>query len=222
MPETFSYTGTQLAAEVKSQFGDTGSVQINDALILRWINNGQRQIAASNPWNEKVFTTNLLADQAVYDLNTLMGALRVMNFSAVVAQDHKIDVIPWAEYQSKIASMQLAEGGERRPVLASEYGNQLTLWPSPGTTVVDGLVVYYVAWPDDLVNIGDPLTIPDRFYNALSDYVLAKALQLDENFEASAQVREQADQALAAEFQRDKMNPTDYYASVTYDDGGGW
>lgn len=222
MPETFSYTGTKLATEVKNQFGDTGSVQINDALILNWINNGLREVTKSNPWLEKVFTTGLIADQAIYDLNVLMSTARVQNFSAVVVQDRKIDVIPWAEYQSKIASQVLPEGADRTPQLASEYGGMLTLWPSPGQTVVDGIVIYYTAWPADLATLGDTLTVPDRFYNALSAYVFAKALELDENFEASQVVMEQHDKALAAEFQRDKMDPTDYYPSIVYDDGGGW
>lgn len=222
MPETFSYTGAKLASEVKSQFGDTGNVQINDALILTWINNGLREVTKSNPWNEQVLTTNLLADQAIYDLNTLMANARVQNFSAVVVDNRKLDVIPWAEYQSKIMSQTMPEGADRAPLLASEYGGKLTLWPSPGESIVDGIVIYYLAWPADLVSLGDQLTVPDRFYNALVAYVFAKALELDENFEASQVIMEQHNQALAAEFQRDKMNPTDYYPSITYDDGGGW
>jgi hypothetical protein len=218
VPETFSYTGAQLAAEVKSQFGDTGNVQINDALILRWINNGQRDIAKSNPWNEQVFTTNLLADQAVYDLNVLMGANRVQSYSSIVADNEVVQVIPWAEYLSTIASRPTPSAGDRVVMYASEYGGKLTLWPAPASSVVSGLTIYYVAWPDDLAAIGDTLTVPDRFYNALSDYVFSRALQLDENFEAAAALQESHDRAVAAELQRDKMDPTDYYPSITFED----
>jgi hypothetical protein len=218
MPETYSYTGSQLAAEVKSQFGDTGNVQVNDTLILRWINNGQRDIAKSNPWNEQVFVTNLLADQAVYDLDTLMGAERVQSYSSIVADNQVLQVIPWAEYLSTIAGRPLPSSADRDVLYASEYGGKLTVWPTPASSIVSGLTIYYVAWPADLTAIGDPLTVPDRFYNALSDYVFARALQLDENFEAAAALQESHDRAVAAEMQRDKMDPTDYYPSITFED----
>lgn len=218
MPETFSYTGSQVAAEVKAQFGDTGNVQITDTLILRWINNGQRDIAKSNPWNEQVFIDNLIADQAVYDLDALMGASRVQSYSSIVADNQVLQVIPWAEYLSSIATRPLPTSADRTPLYASEYGGKLTIWPTPSASVVSGLTVYYVAWPADLAGIGDTLTVPDRFYNALVDYVFARALQLDENFEAAAAVQESHDRALAAELQRDKMDPTDYYPSVTFED----
>lgn len=216
MPETFSYAGTKVAAEVKAQFGDTGGVQITDTHILGWINNGQRQICASNPWNEKVFTTNLLADQAAYDLNALMLASRVMSYSSIVIGDQRIDVIPWAEYILKVQGSTVPTGADRTPLIAAEYGGVLNLWPSPADSVVNGITIYYIAWPDDLVAIGDPLTIPDRFYNALSRYVLSQALELDENFEASQIVLQQHQDAVSAELQRDNMNPTDFYPAITF------
>jgi hypothetical protein len=221
VPETFTYLGTRLSAEVKAQFGDTGNVQITDAHILNWINNGQRQICASNPWNEKVFATNLLADQATYDLNALMLTDRVMNYSSIIIGDRRIDVIPWAEYLMKVQGSTPAVGSDRTPILASEYGGVLTLYPTPSASTVNGITIYYVAWPEDLAALTDQLTIPDRFYNALSRYVLSQALELDENFEAAQIVLQQHQDAVSAELQRDKMDPTDFYPAVTYD-GGDW
>lgn len=216
MPETFTYTGAKLAAEVKSQFGDTGNVQITDALILNWINNGQRQISASNAWNEKVFTTNLLADQATYDLNTLMGSSRVQSYSSIIVNNEVIEVLPWAEYLSRIANQTQPAGANRKILFASEYGGNLTLWPTPPESVVSGITIYYVAWPADLAAIGDTLTIPDRFYNALSRYVLSQALELDENFDAAQGQLQAHASALSVEAGRDLLNPTDAYPVATY------
>jgi hypothetical protein len=214
VPETFSYTGANVATEVKAQFGDTGNVQITDADVLRWINNGQRQIARDNPFNEQVFTTNLLADQSVYDLNALMASARVHSYSAIVVAGKKLQVLPWQEYMDKVAEQ---ETGSREPIIASEYGGKLTLWPTPAESVVQGLVIYYVAWPADLTAIGQTLTIPDRFYNALLAFVHSRAQQLDENYEAAGALMEEHSQAVGAELQRDKMDPVDYYPAITYD-----
>lgn len=217
MPETYSYTGQQVSREVKAQFGDTGNVQINDELILRWINNGVREIARANSYLEKVFTTNLLADQAVYDLNALMDGLRVQNYSAVVVDNVKLQILPWQEYQDRIGAAAEQPSTHRRPQIASEYGGQLTLFPTPSDSIVDGIQIYFTAWPADLAQISDTLTVPDRYYNALVAYVLAQALELDENFEAAQVKLEQHNQAVGAEMQRDKMDPTDYYPTVVFD-----
>lgn len=212
--ELFTYTGTQLSNEVKRQFGDTGNVQITDDHILNWINNGQRSISATNPFLEKVFTTNLLAGQATYDLNALMAGERVMSYSSVRADGRKLKFVPWQKYneQDMPDTSTSTDGAE----IFTEYASVLTLSPPPSESIVNGLVVYYLAWPADLTAIGNNLTIPDRFYNALSAYVFARALELDENFEAASGQLEQHSAALAVEAGRDTMSPTDFYPTISY------
>lgn len=221
MPETFTKTGTDLAAEVKAQFGDVGNVQINDTLILRWINNGAYEITASNPWNEKSLDTNLIADQALYDLNTILGSSKVQNYSSIVIDNRPIQVIPFAEYLAKISGETVEQNAERTPRLGTEYGGKLTLWPAPSQSVVSGMTIYFTAWPSAIATLAGPLPVPDRFYNALSAYVNAKALELDENYEASQVMLQQSKDSIAMEMQRDKMDPTDYYPTVTYEDAWG-
>lgn len=212
--EMFTYTGTQIALEVKRQFGDTGNVQITDDHILQWINNGQRSIAATNPFLEKLFTTNLLAGQATYDLNALMAGERVQSYSSVRAGGRKLKFVPWQKFNELDSDDPItsSDGSE----VFTEYASVLTLSPTPSESVVNGLNVYYLGWPADLVTIGANLTIPDRFYNALMQYVFARALELDENFDAAAQQLAQHTAALAVEAGRDTMNPTDFYPTISY------
>ena len=47
--EEFTLTGTDVADRVRSQFGDVSGAQLADTAILRWINDGQREIVNSNP-----------------------------------------------------------------------------------------------------------------------------------------------------------------------------
>jgi hypothetical protein len=218
VPETFTRTGTQLATEVKNQFGDVGSVQINDAMILNWINNGAREITASNPWNEQVFDTNLIAEQQTYDLNALMNADRVQNYSSITVGGNLVEVIPWAQWLNQVAAATPRAGEDRTPSIAAEYGGRLALWPTPGESVVGGLTIYYTAWPTPMVALTEALPVPDRFYNALVAYVNARALELDENFEAAQVLQQQHKDAVAMELQRDTMDPTAYYPAITYDD----
>lgn len=211
--ELYTYTGTKLALEVKRQFGDTGNVQITDDHILQWINNGQRSIAATNDFIEKSFTTNLLAGQAAYDLNTLAAGERVKSYSAVLAAGVKLRHLTYQAFLELDSSeLDPAQGTQA----FTEFGGVLTLLPAPLTTVVNGLVVNYSGWPADLAAIGDQLTVPDRFYNALHSYVFARALELDENFEAAAAQLDQHAAALAVETGREALDPTDYYPTQSY------
>ena len=212
--ELYTYTGTKLSNEVKRQFGDVGNVQISDVHILAWINNGQRAIAATNDFIEKIFTTNLLAGQAAYDLNTLMPTRRVKSFSSVVADGRRLQYVPWQEW----LTFDLTSFDDDKPWIFTEYGGTITLAPGPNASLPSALTVYLEAWPADLAAIGDPLTIPDRLYNALSDYVLAQALQLDDNFEAADAKLAQHASALAVEAGRAQANPTDFYPMQTYMD----
>jgi len=211
--ELYTYTGSKLALEIKNQFGDTGGVQITDAMILQWINNGQRSIAATNPILERTFQTNLLAGQTAYDIDTLMSSARLMSFSSVLAGDAKLKFVTWEKFLEGDWS-DIATAGS--PQIFTEYGGKLTIYPAATESVVNGLTIYFIAWPADLVSIGDPLTIPDRFYNALSKYVFAQALELDENFDAAAAQLEAHASALSVEAGRDNLNPTDAYHTATY------
>lgn len=223
MPDLFTYTGADVASEVKSQFGDTGGVQITDVHLLRWINNGQRSIASATPILEQVFVTNLLANQTVYDLNSLMAAERMQSYSSIMANGRKLEIVPWSKYQALIAGdPAVTTYPAGTPAVASEYGGKLSIWPQSSASVVGGLVVYYIAWPDDLQDISEPLTIPDRFRNALVAYVLGKAYELGEDFEASASQLEQHNTGITLELQRDSMNPTDFYPTITYDERDLW
>jgi hypothetical protein len=212
--ELYTYNGTKLADEVKRQFGDVGTVQITDTHILAWINNGQRSIASTNNFLELAFTTNILAGQGVYDLTALIAGARIKSYSSVTAYGRRLKFVPWSEW----ITMDLTSFDDDKPWVYTEYGSIITVAPAPNESVPNALTVYYEGWPADLAAIGDPLTIPDRFYNALVSYVFARALELDENFEAAQQQLEQHAAALSAEAGREASNPTDFYPTQGYED----
>ncbi len=211
--ELYSYTGSDLALEVKRQFGDTGNVQITDDHILRWINNGQRSIASTSPFLEATFTTNLLAGQAEYNLNALMAASRVQSYASVVANGRKLRFVAWQKYLDDDFRDDFDDDD---PWVYTEFAGKITLVPAPQDSVPAGLTIYFMQWPADLEAIADDLTVPDRYYNSLVAYVLARALELDENFDAAANQLQQHASALAVEIGRDQLNPTDAYPFVTY------
>ena len=214
--EIYSLTGTRLSTDVKDKFGDTGNVQITDAMILRWINNGVRSIVAQNPFLKMTAQTNLIAGQNVYSLGESFTTARVMQWDSITVQGRPLQFLPWAEFQKIIAGTPAAEA-EGRPTIASDFGGTLTLWPVPNETIANGLVLYFSAYPAEMADIAATLPLPDRFYNALLDYVHAQALELDDNFEAAQAKYAQHEVHVQRQFNREDRIATAFYPTMVMD-----
>ena len=222
-PETYTYTGDQLGLQVKQKFGDTGSVQITDPMLLGWINNGARQIAQQNPFIEGIAQTGLIAGQNVYDLVALFTTQKMAEIVQIVLNGKSLDLIPFSEFQAVIINDQAFVGGVAqgvpvsRPTVGSIFAQKLNLWPTPGITLANGISIYYKAYPADLAVITGKITVPDRFYNALFDYVMAQALELDENFSASQIKLSHFQDDVRREWDRENFSPTDFYSGMMMD-----
>lgn len=216
--EVYSFTGAQLAQQVEEKFGDAGNVQITRSMQLGWINNGIRAITEQIEMLEKVVSTPLIAGQSVYDLAALFGTQRIITVSLVTVAGTSIELIGFAEFQKLIT-----DGGnltgvpQTNTAVGTMFADKLTLWPTPNKTVANGLTIYCEVSPAPLATINDALTIPDRLYNSLFDYVMAQALELDENFEASQVKLAHHQQSLQRNFEKETRSPNAFYPSITPD-----
>jgi len=219
--ETYTYKAARIAQDVKDKFGDVGSVQINDQMLLRWINDGMRAVVAQNPVIKRVLSGNILAGQALYDFTTVFPSSRVLAYDSMTYRTKPLKIVPFSEFQAYIADRDRLGDSAGEPTIMTMFGDTMTLWPTPSETVANGLTCYLSIYPEDVVNLESVLPLPDRFYNALADYVLAQAFELDENFDAAAQKRQHFDIANQREFGREDRNPTDFYSTITpsVDDG---
>lgn len=216
MIEQYSYTGERVATEVLDKSGDAGNAQITRAMLLVWINNGIRSISAQHGFLEGAASTNLLAGIGTYDMATLFAAQRVQSYAAITVSGRPLKLITFGEYTALLAANERTDD-TGTPQVGMVRGTMLTVWPVPDTTVAAGLTLYYSALPEDLTDLADTLTLPDRFYNALVDYVTAQALELDENFEAAQVKMAQHEAGVRREFEREHISPTDFYPTITWD-----
>lgn len=217
MLETYSYTAGMVAQDVRDKFGDTGNVQITDPMLIRWINNGQREIASSTPFLEKVGQTALVAGQSVYDLTALFAAGRMQQLSTVMLNGNYAKIIQWADFQNELAQMSAQTQTSDSVTTVAIYADKLNVWPIPTTTVANGITLYYTALPADVAALTDTLTVPDRFFNALDDYVLAQALELDENFQAGQVKLGHYKDRMIQQLSKLHETPSDFYAVVGSD-----
>lgn len=214
MPELYSYTGTDVSALVKSQFGEEGDVQVTDVHVLRWINNGQREIAIRNKFLKGKYQGDLVADQAQYSF----AAERVMLIDSVFVNGLPVSIIPNEEADQWVRRMD-PKGTSRssQPQVGWFYDGDLTFYPAPSSSVTGGLRMQYTKYPADLETIADTLTIPDRLYNQLIDYCLAQAQYLDTNFEAAKQNLTNFEEGLARQSQLENATPTNEYTQIQGD-----
>lgn len=178
--QTTSKTVKDLADYVKRQFGDESGVQLTDSDILRWINDGQREIATKNKILTARATTPLIDGQTTYDFDLQ----RIIDIDSIQVNSVPVRYMQFPDVEQYISGEDPQRTHEGPPQVWYSYANQITFWPKP---IGDGLItIYFVKEPDPVTAQSDTLTIPDRYYTSLLHYVLAQAYEMDEDWQASS------------------------------------
>lgn len=207
--ETYTRKGQDVADDVQSKFGDTGQVQITDAMILDWINSGQREIASNGFTLEGTAVTNLIGSQSVYDLSAVTDAIR--NVVQVRVNGAYVQMLQYPEFAQFVRDNTAVNANSS---IGAIYAGVLHLWPAPAASIVQGLVIDYTAYPADLAALANSLTVPDRFFQALCDWVLAQALELDENYDAGQTKLGHYENRITKQLARTHESPSDYFHVV--------
>lgn len=207
--DIYTMTAQSVATDVQEKFGDTGQVQITDTMLLRWINAAQQEIASNGLTLEGNAVTNLLAGQSSYSLAAIASEIR--DVSQVSVNGNFIEIMKWNDFSQFVGSN---ASSSEYPSIGALYAGKLVLWPAPSVSVVQGLNVYYSAYPAPISSLSDPLSVPDRFYQAMCDRVLSQALELDENFDAAQVKQGHFESQVTKQLTRIHESPTDYYSAV--------
>lgn len=200
---------------VKRKFGDEGSVQITDADIIRWINDAQVQIAVSNQGIlETVATADVIQNQPEYDCPADMSVLRSMSFKG-----YRVKYMSFAEFNEYIDGFSADPGispyGPGIPEIFMVWNNKITLFPKPDRDVTGGLKIYYMKQPATVALPPDSLSLPLQYHNAIVDYVMQQAYELDEDLEKSNFSKAKFDQAMMDLNDRNKWTSQEYYPRIT-------
>lgn len=192
--ESYSHIVSEIVTYITRQFGDEAQIQIDEADIIRWINSGQREIISNNTSiNQAVAVTDIIANKSNYPLGKDTAFAGIQNINAVLFKGTPLQASTFQEaltYNTKPD----ANNNSGIPHLWYEKVGLLNLWPVPTEAVPSGLQIYFNKAPVTITATGDPVGVPDNFYNALIQYVLQQAYELDENFQAAA--------AKAAQFEK--------------------
>lgn len=205
---------SEIATRVKRQFGDEADIQIKDEDILRWINDAQREIASANDLLQTVATTAVVANQREYTLPANILLLRSVHY-----QGQKLRPLNSREAEEYLATG-VATG---TPIYFWAWANKINLYPQPDSTDPDDLQLFYTRQPTEVTAVGDTPEIPLEYHNAIVQYCLAQAYELDENWSAAQTKSQQFNSGVANLKGKEEAN--DFYPHITSTDvevGYGW
>lgn len=212
--EEFTHTGNDVSIRVRSGFGDTSGAQLGDSALLSWINDGQREIVNSNPILRSSKFTDLVAGQYDYTFPND----KVLLIEAIYIDGYPIrNMTPQAAREFIQKQDPLKAEASEMPEVWYERAGVITFYPKPSKTIANGLKLEYIKNPTSLTALSQPLTIPDRYFNELVNYVTAQALEMDENFDAASYKHRQFRDGLDRLFTKDTVQQEELYGGVLPD-----
>ena len=185
--------------DVKRAFGDESGVQLTDTDITRWVNAGQLEIVSKTRLLKAVAQTDLIADQVFYEF----PAAEILEVESLHVDGEPLPPMTFVEAEEYILRYDPERKDRGTPKIWYSYGEQIFLWPVSDTTVTNGVTLFYTPAPVNVTDPGDRLALPDKYFNALIRYVLYKAYEMDENFEA-ANMKQQEMLADLSEYAEDE------------------
>ena len=212
--EEFTHTRNDVSLRVRSQFGDTSGAQLGDPALLSWINDGQREIVNSNPILRDVKYTDIVSGQSDYTFPND----KVLIIEAIYANGYPLkNLTPQAAREYILAADPEKILKAERPEIWYERAGVITLYPVPNKTFTNGLKLEFIKNPVNLLLLSDTLSIPDRYFNELVNYVISQALEMDENYDAANYKFRQFRDGLDRLFTKDAQSQDALYGGVLAD-----
>jgi hypothetical protein len=194
---------------VQRQFGDESGAQITTADIIRWINAAQLDLALKTEYSQTQATTPSVAGQTQYSL----PGINILTLKAVYYNNVPLENKSFNEVQetvlSKIQPGNIVQG---TPVMWYEWDDSIYLWPPPAASD-ETITLFCIVQPDLVTQASDSLSILDLYWQALLQWIMKEAYELDDDFNASTFKSKQLDGTLNEIGDRDFSQR--YYPTIT-------
>lgn len=177
----------EILTSVQREFGDEAGVQLTEADVIRWINQGMRQIVMQNE--------NLLLVEAVQ--STLAGIqsypepvdlliLKGVHYRAAnTTQYLKLKGYELSTFNEIVDGWDGSTEGGGVPVAYTVVNTSIKLWPVPSSTIASALKVYYNRSPVDVTATSDTPELPLLYHDALVKHCMLQAYKMDEDWDAA-------------------------------------
>lgn len=201
---------SDVATYVKRQFGDESGVQITDDDVLRWVNSGQAEIANVNGLLQASANKTLIVGTNNYALGSDMA---IESIRSLHCSNIKLKYLNFNDYETYVTDNDPDGTRTGKPEIWTEWGGQVLLYPAPDSAYT--LTVYYRAAPTPATDQTSLLSLPDKYFQRVIDYVMAQAFELDENFNAHEAKLDRLDSKLVSMSGDEDKGSTDTYHKIT-------
>lgn len=170
----------EILTRVQRTFGDESQAQLQQADVIRWINDAMREIANNNNLLQVKATANTTVNVNAYNLPAGIARLHSVRFRGLA-----LEAISLSQADEMIGSVDLSVAGGYpvgTPTHYWIYAGQINLYPAPDTTATTDLMLYYTRQAVPVAALIDVPEVPEQYHNRIVDYCLARAYELDENF----------------------------------------
>lgn len=208
---------SDIQTRVKRQFGDEAGVQLTDDDIIRYINDGVRQMIATNEsLLQKVATAAAVAGQQDYTLPADCLILQSISYKAPGEASYlKLKYLSLSEFNEYIDGWDGTAYGSSTPVVYMVFGNIISFFPKPDQDSADAIKLYYNRTPVDVALPGDTPDIPVLYHEVLVKFCLSQAYEMDEDFEAAAMKGNQIQGDMTILRGRENWKSQDTYSTIT-------
>lgn len=210
----------QIKTEVKRTFGDESGVQVTDSDIVSWINACQRQIVLQNEGLlEKTAVANSVQGQADYSLSTLSSDILV--FRGLMYKDtgqtayFKLKGLSLNELNEVIDGWNGDSNALGTPQYYTVFENKISVYPVPSSSVTSAIKIFYTRQPVDIANDTDIPDLPLLYHDAIVNFCLMRAYELDENLQAASAKGQQVESDLKTLRGRDDWKQQETYPTIT-------
>lgn len=209
--EVTTKSTADVIVDIFRTFGDESGTQITRSDIIRWINRFQLELVMRNPEvGAALAVTNSVSGQADYGL--LASVPTVLTIQSIHYSNLPLKPISFQEAEIMLLASDAQTAGT--PVCWFERAGVVTLYPTPNSSIPNGIKFYYNKRPADIVSDSQPLSVPDNYYNVLVNFCLEQAYLLDENAALAGAVAQKFEAGMAQMKERTSTQ-SDYYPSIT-------
>lgn len=214
---------SEIQTKVKRQFGDESGVQITDADIIRWINEGQRHIVSTNEGLlEKIVTANSVVNQQNYTLPTDLLIMHSMSFQDLAVTSYtKLKAFSLNQFNEYVDGWDGSTYSPGTPSIYTIFAGNIIVFPIPLVSVANAFKIYYTRQPTDVVNNVDTPDLPLLYHDVLVKYCMQQAYETDANFQGVWFKSNEISTDTAVLRGRDSWKQEGNYPTITvlYEDG---
>lgn len=173
-------TLANVADYVKRQFGDESGVQLTIDDITRWTNNAIMEINSKNLVLRAAANQDAVPGQEAYAKPSDCLKVTSVAYNGLVLR-----AIGFDDYQAK-KSVDVTQVDT--PLYWTQYADSIYINAAPtDTSKID---IYYVPEPLFVSSLDATLPLPDRYFDRICEYVMSKAYEMDEDWQAHSVQRQ--------------------------------